>query len=121
MLRRNLLAILDRVTVINHNMNLEQAELQRTRRPQKVPKNANERSNTNDANHLKRGRRACGMFRTSPHLLISIALTIKTRKVSCSIPSRAARRGEDSLLSKQNYLVSGAKPNPKFHLADVPI
>jgi hypothetical protein len=35
------------------------------------------------------------MLRTSPHLLISIAMAIETRKVSCSIPSRAARRGED--------------------------
>jgi hypothetical protein len=28
-------------------------------------------------------------------LLISIAMQIETRKVSCSIPSRAAGRGED--------------------------
>jgi hypothetical protein len=68
-------------------------------------------------------RKAC--WRNTPYVASSFDFSrkaTKTRRISCSIPSRAARRGEDSLLSRRNkFWLLARNQNPNFRVADVPI
>ena len=67
------------------------------------------------------GRRACELPRTSPHLLVSIA--VRPKLVRFPAPSHLAQRdvAKTNDAPSENILPSGAKANPKVHPADVPM
>jgi hypothetical protein len=62
---------------------------------------------------VKRGRRVCGLFRTSPYPLAAETLGASVaRRAPCSIPPRTAGRGED-FLQDQILQVQLAKRAPQ--------